>query len=230
MTAPLPKDAAEVEALNDTFARTHDIDAYYAESSPIIRFIEGRRLATIRRFMSLPRGARLLEIGCGGGHVLRMFPEQQLTGVDVSGEMLEKARRNLAGLDATLLKGDVAQHGLADRSFDGIVCTEVLEHVVDPNHVLAEIARLLAPNGKAVITFPNDRLINAAKTLIRRSGLARVGPLRRIEWGGDHYHFHVWSLAEMRSLLEQRFRIEQESHAPSRIAPVRCCFLVRLRG
>jgi SAM-dependent methyltransferase len=79
----------DVEARNEAFAREHDIDDYYANSSVFIRWIEGRRLNAICRMTAARPGQELLEVGCGGGHVLRLFPEAQSTGVDVSGRMLD---------------------------------------------------------------------------------------------------------------------------------------------
>jgi SAM-dependent methyltransferase len=222
-------DSPSNKELNDEFARLHDIDAYYATSSPVIRAIERRRLAIIRGWLDLPAGATLLEVGVGGGHVLRMFPRAKLTGVDLSPVMLEKAKRNLAGLDATLLEGDLADLGLADGSFDAAICTEVLEHTADPKSILRELRRVLKPSGRAVVTFPNDPLIHRMKALVRGSGLPRLGLFGRVDWGGDHYHLHVWKLHEMRALLSEHFVLEAERHAPSRVLPIRCCFLVRPR-
>ena len=115
MSRALPE-GVDVEAWNDRLAREHDIDDYYERSNPIIRYIEQRRLDTIRELVAPRRGERLLEIGCGGGHVLRRFPECRLVGVDVSGEMLAKAKKNLAGFDVELHKGDAGAVGrrLAD--------------------------------------------------------------------------------------------------------------------
>lgn len=210
--------------MNDEFARAHDIDAYYDESSFLIRTIEQARLRIIRDMMGAGPGDRILEVGCGGGHVLRMFRESRLTGVDVSGEMLAKAEKNLSGYDARLLKGDLAELDLPDASFDGIVCTEVLEHTVDPEHILGQIKRLARPGARIVITFPNDNLINGIKGVIRRSRLTVLPPFRRIAWGGDHYHLHVWSMSEMRALLSKYFVLVDERHALSRLFPIRCCF------
>lgn len=214
----------DVEQWNDRFAREHDINDYYARSGWAIQLIEQRRLAHIRRLLDARPGHRVLEVGCGGGHVLRQFPECDLTGVDVSGEMLAKAEKNLEGYRFTLHKGEIGKLGLEDGSFDRIICTEVLEHVVDPEPVLEHIARLLRPNGRAVITFPNDRLINGLKDAVRKARLDRLPPFRRVSWGGDHYHFHVWSVAEMRELLGRHMRVAGEAFAPSRLFPVRCCF------
>jgi 2-polyprenyl-3-methyl-5-hydroxy-6-metoxy-1,4-benzoquinol methylase len=222
-----PATIADVEGWNDAFARENDIDQYYQASGPVIRWIEGRRLAAIRRMIGPRPHERLLEVGCGGGHVLRMFPQCELTGVDVSGEMLAKARRNLAGCRVELLKGELGGLNLPPASFDKIICTEVLEHAVDPQGILQQMSRLLKPTGVSVITFPNDHLVEALKSMIRRTGLTFLPPLRRISWGGDHYHLHRWSIRQMRDLLSRWFVITQELFAPSRLLPIRCCFQCR---
>lgn len=230
MNAMQLSSACDVEALNDGFARRHDIDAYYARANPIVRWIENRRLHWIRDAAKIQPGDSLLEVGCGGGHVLQMFPQAKLTGVDVSSVMLEKARRNLGIIPARLLHGELAELNLESESFDAVICTEVLEHVVDPAALLSQMKRLLRPDGRAVITFPNDALINGAKAMIRATGLSALPFFRNINWGGDEYHLHQWSLNEMRKLLESNFRIERFSGVPGRLMPVRRCFLCRHAG
>jgi ubiquinone/menaquinone biosynthesis C-methylase UbiE len=224
-----PQTPEEVERFNDTFAREHDINAYYADSGPLIRFIEERRLQIIERMANVRRGDRLLEVGCGGGHVLQRFPQAKITGVDVSGEMLNKAREKLTGLDFELLKGELQALELPEKSFDAIICTEVIEHVVEPEPILEEIARLAKPNARIVITFPNDNLINGIKGVIKKTGLTRVPPFHRMEWGGDHYHLHVWSIDEMRTFLGRHFRVKDEAFSVTRLFPIRCCFLCEPR-
>lgn len=219
-----PKTKEEVAAWNDQFARDHDIDDYYARSSVLIRAIEQRRLDIITRMVDARSGDRILEVGCGGGHVLRLFPNGRLTGVDVSQEMIARATRNLAGYDVTLLTGDLEDVGLEEGSFDAVVCTEVLEHVVDPERVLTQIARVARRGARVVITFPNDRLVNGVKSLIRRARLDALPPLRRVNWGGDHYHLHIWSVPEMRTLLSRHFDVLDEAFAPHALFPIRCCF------
>ncbi len=138
--------------------------------------------------------------------------------------MIQKSRRNLAGYQVRLLKGELHEVGLPDGGFERIICSEVLEHVVDPDAVLTQIHRLLAPNGRVVITFPNDLLVNRIKALIRRAGLTILPPFRRISWGGDHYHLHTWRTREIHTLLSRYFRVTAVRFAPSRHLPVRCCF------
>ena len=220
MTAPPDVD---VEALNDRLAREHSIDDYYARAALPIRLIERRRLAIIRELVGACAGLELCEIGAGGGHVLRLFPEAHLTAIDVSQVFLDTARKNLAGYDVRFIKGEVEKLDLPPASFDRIVCTEVLEHTLDPAAILAALARLLRTDGVAVITIPNDDLIGRLKTLVRRTPVGWL--LRhRIEWGGDAYHLHRWTPADFRRLLETYFRVTDFRGAPLDALPLRACY------
>ena len=74
------------------------------------------------------------------------------------------------------------------------------------------------------MTFPNDHLVNKIKRVIRTCRLTILPPFRRISWGGDDYHLHVWRVHEMRELLSRFFEVQQTRFAPSRLLPIRCCF------
>jgi len=212
-----------VKALNDRLAREHPIDDYYARSAWPIRLVERRRLAIIRDFVGNEAGLEIVEVGSGGGHVLRMFPGARLTAIDVSDVYLENARKNLAGYDVRFLKGEVDKMGLPEASFDRVICTEVLEHVLDPDAVLAAIARLVRPAGVAVVTVPNDPLILRVKNAIRRAP-ARWVVGNRIEWGGEEFHLHHWTPDECERLLARHLRVTDRRCAPSRQIPLRACF------
>lgn len=218
MTAPI-----DVEAFNDRLATEHPIDDYYARSPLPIRLIEQRRLAIIREMIGSGAGQQVAEIGSGGGHVLRMFPAARLTAIDVSEVFLDTARKNLVGFDATFIKGEIDKLDLPAASFDRIICTEVLEHTVDPKAILAAIARLLKPSGVAVITVPNDPLINRLKQVVKRTPVGwALGD--RIEWGGDIYHLHQWAPGEFERLLTPLFRVTSRKFAPHAALPIRACF------
>lgn len=224
MTAPI-----DVEAFNDRLAREHPIDDYYARSPLPIRLIERRRLAIIREMIGSGAGQELAEIGSGGGHVLRLFPAARLTAIDVSEVFLDTARKNLTGFDVRFIKGEIDKLALPAASFDRIICTEVLEHTVDPKAILAAIARLLKPNGVAVITVPNDPLINRLKQVVKRTPLGwALGD--RIEWGGDIYHLHQWTPDEFERLLTPLYRVTSRQFAPHAALPIRACFRCVLAG
>jgi 2-polyprenyl-3-methyl-5-hydroxy-6-metoxy-1,4-benzoquinol methylase len=216
-------DRADIEALNDRFAREHPIDEYYAASALPIRLIQRSRLRVIRTMVGHAAGVDLCEVGAGGGHVLRMFPQARLTAVDVSSVFLETARRNLAGYDVRFVKGEVDKLALPDASYDRIICTEVLEHTLDPEAILAAIARLLRPDGVAVITVPNDPYIIRLKRIVARTPIGFVYRTR-LDWGADTYHLHRWTPPEFARLLARHLRITERRIVPVRAFPIHACF------
>jgi ubiquinone/menaquinone biosynthesis C-methylase UbiE len=219
----------DVRRINDELATSHPIDDYYEKSIFFVRWIEQGRLRIIREMVAESPGDRILEIGAGGGHVLRMFRRSRLTAVDVSGKFQEVARRNLRGYDVEFLLGEVDRLGLPAASFDKIICTEVLEHVPEPERILREIARLLGPNGRAVITVPNDPLINGGKRIVRRTPIGwLIGD--RLNWGGDRYHLHQWWPGEFAAYLSRFLEVERRRCAPFDWLPIRACFLARPRS
>lgn len=218
--------AAEARAINDRLAREHSINDYYEKSLIFIRWIEQARLRIIREMVAEDPGQRILEVGSGGGHVLRMFRRAKLTAVDVSEDFLNTARENLQGYDVEFHLGELRALALPAASFDRIICTEVLEHVAEPEPILQEIGRLLKPSGRAVITVPNDPLIEKLKGIVRRTPIGMLTGWR-VNWGGDEFHIHKWRPAEFRAVLSRHFDVEQQRAAPFDWLPIRACFLCR---
>jgi 2-polyprenyl-3-methyl-5-hydroxy-6-metoxy-1,4-benzoquinol methylase len=225
-TTHWPKTPEEVERLNDQLASEHPIDDYYERSPWFIRQIQAHRLSLIKQMTASRPGATILEVGSGGGHVLRMFPEAKLTAADVSQRYLDTARRNLEGYDVTFIKGQIERLALPAASFDRIICTEVLEHTTNPGEILAELHRLLTPDGIAVVTVPIDPVIDRAKQLIK---LTPIGWILgdRVQWGGDHYHLQKWWPSQFQRLLEEKFIVTQRRLAPARLLPLHACFACR---
>ncbi len=96
---------------------------------------------------------RLLEIGCGAGEQLLALKQSgwQVLGVDFDPAAAAAARSK--GLEVFL--GDLRDAKFAAGSFDAIVMSHVIEHVVDPVGLLAECARILKPEGDFVTITPN---------------------------------------------------------------------------
>jgi 2-polyprenyl-3-methyl-5-hydroxy-6-metoxy-1,4-benzoquinol methylase len=106
----------------------------------------------------LPIG-RALDVGCGNGDLLaalaRSVPRAVLHGVDVSISRVRTAAGRL-GDRATIVVASVeACLPFGDGVFDVVFCTEVLEHLKTPARGLAEIRRMLTPDGRLVLTVPN---------------------------------------------------------------------------
>ncbi|WP_420606558.1 ArsR/SmtB family transcription factor [Novosphingopyxis sp.] len=97
---------------------------------------------------------RLLDIGTGTGRMIELFGPRAraVCGIDKSPDMLRLARAKLDGdLQAELLQGDFNALPLADASMDMIVCHQVLHYAQAPERVIAEAARVLAPEGCLMI-------------------------------------------------------------------------------
>jgi ubiquinone/menaquinone biosynthesis C-methylase UbiE len=74
----------------------------------------------------IPKDITLLDIGCGTG-CLKVFGEHPSTGVDICDDSLNVAKQR--GKFQLLLKCDVRNLPFTEKSFDGVVCTEVIEHL-----------------------------------------------------------------------------------------------------
>jgi len=100
---------------------------------------------------------RILDIGCGDGNfslLLKMSTQaEEIFGVDISMKAVELA--NKKGGKAFECDVDDEPLPFEKDSFDAIFCGEIIEHLVDPDHLLDEIHRTLKSGGLAIITTPN---------------------------------------------------------------------------
>jgi SAM-dependent methyltransferase len=129
------------------------------------RVAEERRRSIAALFRSLLpdintlRDASALDLGCGeGGGVLalRDAGAKSVLGIDLAADRIAVANELVANdLSCTCRVGDGERIGVADASFDFVLCCEILEHVRCPRSFLIEVARVLRPDGAALITFPS---------------------------------------------------------------------------
>lgn len=110
----------------------------------------GRRRA-VAEVNKLP-GARVLEVGVGTGLALpRYLPEKRITGIDLSADMLERARTRVAQQKianvTALLEMDAEATNFASGSFDIAVAMYVASVVPHPRKLLAEMRRVVRPGG-----------------------------------------------------------------------------------
>lgn len=97
--------------------------------------------------------SRILDLGCGRGGLVEQLghPLEQIVGIDPDFASLREHRLGLQGVQG------LGQLPFADRSFDLIFASWVLEHWADPVRELAEIGRILTPTGNFIFITPNRR-------------------------------------------------------------------------
>jgi SAM-dependent methyltransferase len=102
-------------------------------------------------------GQAVLDIGCGGGRLATLLTEAaQVTGIDIDDAALARARQRHAGLPQFgFVRMDAARLGFADASFDTVVILDSLDSFADPAAALAEAARVLAQDGRLMVTATN---------------------------------------------------------------------------
>ncbi|PLR99666.1 class I SAM-dependent methyltransferase [Bacillus sp. T33-2] len=100
-----------------------------------------------------PAGAKVCDLGCGDGYGSVKLSEAgyDVTGLDVSEEMLEKARSMSEGKAIQFLKRDISETGLPSSSFDALIAINSLEWTEKPLEVLTEMQRIVKPGGMACV-------------------------------------------------------------------------------
>lgn len=108
-------------------------------------------------------GRRVLEIGCGRGGfacwlAARGAPPAEVVGADYSAVALEKGRATASAMglgSITWRQADIQEIDEADGAFDTVVSCETIEHVPRPDVAVRELARVLKPGGRLLLTTPN---------------------------------------------------------------------------
>jgi ubiquinone/menaquinone biosynthesis C-methylase UbiE len=120
------------------------------------RLIDNLQLRAVRRALALaaiPRGALVLDVGCGTGRWLRRYQELgfQATGVDATPGMLNRAIE--CGTTAQLIAGEACDLPFADAKFDCVSDITVVQHIPRSLQLLAlrEMVRVLKPGGRLIL-------------------------------------------------------------------------------
>jgi phosphatidylethanolamine/phosphatidyl-N-methylethanolamine N-methyltransferase len=146
-------------ANNHSKLEVYQIKKIYAYYSGIYDFIFKRwfypRQQHVIHSLAMKPGQRVLDLGVGTGLSLPLYPPQvQVTGVDLSKQMLREAQKKVSQerlSNVALMEMDAAHLAFPDNTFDFVIAAFVISVVPDPIPVIAEMKRVSKPGGQIVI-------------------------------------------------------------------------------
>ncbi len=137
----------------------------------------------------------VLDAGCGEGFVANYLAahneDVEVTGVDVSEGALDYARSHYSEV-ATFRKGSVYKLPFSDKSFDAVLCSEVLEHLEDPLAAMAELKRVSRET--VLITVPREPYFKWLNDIGRAVGVSL-----------DPGHVNFWTKRSFQDFINVEF-------------------------
>lgn len=141
----------------------------------------------------------ILDVGCGEGFTLEELRlkgiGKKLEGVDFLPRAIELGQKEHPKLD--LKVGDIFDLKYPDNSFDVVVCSEVLEHIPDPEKGLRELVRV--SKGYCVLSVPNEPFFMLGNFL-RGKNWSRLG--------NDIEHINHWTFWHFQKMVEKYMDIK----------------------
>jgi len=130
--------------------------SYYEDNHAYAEFLArqpSRSYAKYVEALTLPRGARVLDVGCGVGTVVNALQQASVEayGVDVSRPNIARAQRTCSRCQLY----DGTHLPFPSGFFDAVGAMYVLEHVEEPEAFISELVRVARPGGKIVLSSPN---------------------------------------------------------------------------
>jgi SAM-dependent methyltransferase len=134
------------------------------------------------------RGDRVLDIACGTGNaaLLAARAGAVVTGLDAAGRLVDVARQRAAAeqLEATFVVGDLHDLPFVDDAFDVALSISGLIFAQEPGTAVGEVVRVLAPEGRALITtwIPDGAVHEAIGVTVRAVAAATGRTRPRFAW------------------------------------------------
>ena len=174
----------------------------YGSTNPVVKRLMGAFERTLDELFEQADPQSLLDVGCGEAVLThesaKRLGERRVVGIDLDDPLLhaEWAKRQAPNLTYQVMKAENLP--FADNEFDVASAIEVLEHVPDPAHTVAEMARVAG--GHLLVSVPRE-------PLWRGLNMARGAYLKQL--GNTPGHLNHWSKRSFVSLLSRHGEVVQ---------------------
>ncbi len=164
--------------------------SYISRRYALLNRWDSSHLRTVNRLLAPAPGSRLLEVGCGRGHLTRRLQDQgvEAIGVDANPHAIETGVAwNLRTMPAEALD-------FPDDSFDLLCSIHTIEHIPAIERALAEMARVVRPGGKLLFIYPAEPIqgLYAIPTAII---------LYHTPWAAQRVHCHQLTPKRLQRLM-----------------------------
>jgi len=190
------------------------MSVYDSRRYALVNRWDPQHLRTVDRLLPLSEGQRVLEVGCGSGHLTKRLAER---GVDIVGIDANPNAREVAG-SARVLHMQAEHLQFDDKEFDVIISVHAIEHIPPLEAAIAEMARVLQRQGRALFIYPAEPIqglyaIPTSVILYRTPFQARQvhchklwpSKLRRIVepfgLAETHHEFNLWKSPQFVSVF-----------------------------
>ena len=166
----------------------------HTHKNPIQRLLLWNFFRNLTNLTATKKVGSILDVGCGEGFTLNRLKEKgigkKLEGIEYLPAAIELGKKTYP--EIKIIQGSIYQLPYKDNSFDLVLCTEVLEHLDNPQAGLKELVRV--SNKYLVITVPNEPFFMLAQ-LIRGKNWSR--------FGNDIEHINHWTMFNFSKFVKQ---------------------------
>lgn len=149
---------------------------------------------------------KVLDVGCGDGTILNELLKtdsvDRISGIDVSERAIKIAKKKFPQIRNFIKQGSITKIPFPTGTFDVVICTQVIEHVLDTKKVMSEMRRVLKQGGLLLICTPENNYIkNLLNVLLGRFENRHTG------YEGHIRYYSKKSLSKV--LSDFNFKIEK---------------------
>ena len=201
--------ALEFKMWNEAMSRIYDSSNWYDHI--YVKLINGKKRLTAIR--DICKNGRIIDIGCGAGQLIAMikskYPESDCYGLDLSEFALNNARKSF-GSSITWINKNAEEITGFKKYFDVVICSEVIEHTLNPRKVIQQILKIAKPDAQIIMSVPNMDLVNRAKNVFKAL----------FNFSSDDWHLQDMNMSIFQGLIKNRLLIEKAIPIPHSLMPL----------